>query len=407
MSYHRGHESPMDLDLRPDPSRLYDSPFRAGSPERRMPATSTPYVARTDGFAFMTPQTTLAPEPVSSFRSRFGANDAYAASPSVARLGQTYGAASPATPADYSMADSSTMDIDVVDLDPEPTRSPGPSPGGKLLQLMRSAASPLVKRRPEVVDVDDGNDSESPAPRRRRRASPRKKDTRTRRRRAPSIESAGPDDSFDVSVSADERPLAVAKRSDRSVRSVSGRSISDDGGSLASFMHAHQALPYIFGSYLQLAFNLFLVTVFLYLIVAFVTTIRNDVNQKVNEYIFEVLVEIDHCAKEYVANRCAPDQRVPAAEKSCLMWEKCMKRDASVIGRAKVSAETFAEIINSFVEHISYKTMLFCLLLVFGSLYVSSRAAPPAPAPAPPARQPSYSQALERAGTLVTADDAR
>jgi Di-sulfide bridge nucleocytoplasmic transport domain len=45
-----------------------------------------------------------------------------------------------------------------------------------------------------------------------------------------------------------------------------------------------------------------------------------------------------------------------------------MNRDPTVVGRARVSAETFAEIVNSFIEPISYKTMvsLFeaCLIVV-------------------------------------------
>jgi hypothetical protein len=45
-------------------------------------------------------------------------------------------------------------------------------------------------------------------------------------------------------------------------------------------------------------------------------------------------------------------------EKACLAWEKCMNRDPTVVGRARVSAETFAEIVNSFIEPISYKTMV-------------------------------------------------
>ena len=64
------------------------------------------------------------------------------------------------------------------------------------------------------------------------------------------------------------------------------------------------------------------------------------------------------CSKEYLENRCAPSTRVPAMEKACMAWEKCMNRDPSVVGRARVSAETFAEIINSFIEPISYKTMV-------------------------------------------------
>ena len=72
----------------------------------------------------------------------------------------------------------------------------------------------------------------------------------------------------------------------------------------------------------------------------------------------EILQEMAVCSKEYLENRCAPNTRVPAMEKACLAWEKCMNRDPNVVGRARVSAETFAEIINSFIEPISYKTMV-------------------------------------------------
>lgn len=51
-----------------------------------------------------------------------------------------------------------------------------------------------------------------------------------------------------------------------------------------------------------------------------------------------------------------------------------MNRDPAVVGRAKVSAETFAEIINSFVEPISYKTMAFFAIMVFGFLFLSNYA---------------------------------
>lgn len=51
-----------------------------------------------------------------------------------------------------------------------------------------------------------------------------------------------------------------------------------------------------------------------------------------------------------------------------------MNRDPAVVGRAKVSAETFAEIINSFVEPISYKTMIFFSIIVFGFLFLSNYA---------------------------------
>lgn len=134
----------------------------------------------------------------------------------------------------------------------------------------------------------------------------------------------------------------------------------------------HRDLPYIASGYLQLGFNLFLISIILYFLVSFITTIQADVNKKVEEYSAEILSEISVCSKDYLENRCSPDQRVPAMQMACQAWERCMERDPAKVGRARVSAETFAEIVNSLIEPISYKTMVFCLALIFGSLFVSN-----------------------------------
>jgi Di-sulfide bridge nucleocytoplasmic transport domain len=42
----------------------------------------------------------------------------------------------------------------------------------------------------------------------------------------------------------------------------------------------------------------------------------------------------------------------------CASWETCMNRDPTVVGRAKVGAEMIAEVVNSFVEPISWKTLV-------------------------------------------------
>jgi hypothetical protein len=53
-------------------------------------------------------------------------------------------------------------------------------------------------------------------------------------------------------------------------------------------------------------------------------------------------------------------------EKACLAWEICMKKDPSTIGRARLHAETFAEVINGLIDPISYKTMVsFFLYSIF------------------------------------------
>ncbi|KAK9454512.1 Di-sulfide bridge nucleocytoplasmic transport domain-containing protein [Dipodascopsis uninucleata] len=151
--------------------------------------------------------------------------------------------------------------------------------------------------------------------------------------------------------------------------------------STLTLLSRHENLPFVFASYLQLFFNMFLVFIILYLIVSFVLTIRSDIANKVEEYTSEVISEMAQCSREYLANRCMPDTRVPMMAQACEELERCMNKDPYAGGRARVSAETVAEIINSFIEPISYKTMLFILLLIFGSLYVSSSKVMPAPVP--------------------------
>ena len=41
-----------------------------------------------------------------------------------------------------------------------------------------------------------------------------------------------------------------------------------------------------------------------------------------------------------------------------MTWERCAARDPTVVGRARVTAETFAEILNGFVDVVSWKTMV-------------------------------------------------
>lgn len=127
-------------------------------------------------------------------------------------------------------------------------------------------------------------------------------------------------------------------------------------------------VPIVLSLYLQLFFNIVIVSIIGYFIYSFVSTIQADVQNKIDNYAAEVLQEISLCAREYQRNHCDPGSRVPALEKSCMAWETCMERDPDSVGRAKIGAETFAEIINGFVKPISWKSVFTIFLLTVGSL---------------------------------------
>ncbi|KAH7401153.1 Di-sulfide bridge nucleocytoplasmic transport domain-containing protein [Phaeosphaeria sp. MPI-PUGE-AT-0046c] len=145
--------------------------------------------------------------------------------------------------------------------------------------------------------------------------------------------------------------------------------------SIASFMHwieAHPNLPSVLSYYLQLSVNLVLAGVFVYIIYCAWSAVLADVDIEASKYVAKITVETAACAKQYTDNRCRPDERVPAMEKLCSDWERCMNRDAQKVARASVTAKTFAMIFNSFVEEFSYKSMIFTAIVIFGGFNLSN-----------------------------------
>lgn len=136
--------------------------------------------------------------------------------------------------------------------------------------------------------------------------------------------------------------------------------------------------PLVLTAYMRIAFNLAVIGLLVWFVYTFITTVRQDIDQRVDEYSTEILAEIDMCTQQYLANKCM-ESRPPALEQICVNWEKCMKRDAMLIGRAKVSAETFGDIINSFLKPIGLKAMVFLALVFIGSLVAVNVAFTPHP----------------------------
>ncbi|CAO3652962.1 unnamed protein product [Cunninghamella echinulata] len=134
----------------------------------------------------------------------------------------------------------------------------------------------------------------------------------------------------------------------------------------------HRTLSITIITYIQLIFRIIILSILLYIVFHLIWTIQEDFQIKAHDYTNTLIQEIQSCAQQYKINLCDPETRVPALEKKCEYWLTCMNRIPHSITRTKVSAETIAEIINSFVEPISYKAMFFFLILVVGSFVVSN-----------------------------------
>ncbi|KAL8747929.1 MAG: hypothetical protein Q9190_000253 [Brigantiaea leucoxantha] len=86
--------------------------------------------------------------------------------------------------------------------------------------------------------------------------------------------------------------------------------------SFFSYLETHPNLPHILSYYAQFLLNFFLVSVIIYMIYAFWSAIRADVDEKSKEAASEILVEMALCAREFRDNKCDGSQggRVPAME---------------------------------------------------------------------------------------------
>ncbi|TAQ84576.1 hypothetical protein B7494_g7105 [Chlorociboria aeruginascens] len=132
---------------------------------------------------------------------------------------------------------------------------------------------------------------------------------------------------------------------------------------LLSGIESRPNLPHILSYYAQLMLNFFFAFIIMFGIWTFWLTIRADVDKASEDSIQDVVAEMSKCKKEFLENNCA-NLKSPALQVLCDNWEKCMNRDPMAVARAKISAHTFAEIFNSFIEPISYKAMIFIVLII-------------------------------------------
>ena len=170
------------------------------------------------------------------------------------------------------------------------------------------------------------------------------------------------------------RALSIFRKSSADSDSEGDQSkrAGKDAGSTGSvaavlrFINEHPGLPHTLAYWCQLFFNMLFGSAIIYLAYCTWSTIRSDVDKKSEEAMTAIYAEIALCAKSFQDNGCSKPP--PALETVCSNWQKCMDKNPLAVGRAKVSAHTFAEIFNSFMEPISFKAMVSTLsqtLLIF------------------------------------------
>ncbi|KAF9961771.1 hypothetical protein BGZ72_002010 [Mortierella alpina] len=132
-------------------------------------------------------------------------------------------------------------------------------------------------------------------------------------------------------------------------------------------------LPFILSGYVQVAMNAIFAMIMVYIAASFIIGIQSEVSMNANVVLNEEHKRRKDCTQQWRSFNC--DNLVDAAVNKLLLCAKaqdCLESIANTPGRASVAAKTFGLIVDSFVHAISFKTMAFVIVVLFGGLYVSN-----------------------------------
>ncbi|WBW70774.1 nuclear envelope protein Brr6/Brl1 [Schizosaccharomyces osmophilus] len=142
-----------------------------------------------------------------------------------------------------------------------------------------------------------------------------------------------------------------------------------DASHSTNWVHMHRDIPVVVSGYLQLLFNVCIISIVLYFLFSMVFTMQGDIRNNISTERSLLAYKAMECQRHYRKYDC--DSPSSAISKVCDDLRVCILRKTS---NTRLVAKILAEIIDTFVNHISYKTMIFSLLLVFGSLIASNYA---------------------------------
>lgn len=101
--------------------------------------------------------------------------------------------------------------------------------------------------------------------------------------------------------------------------------------------------------------------------------IFHDFQHKFDQQILESALKSANCAKEYTANQCEPETRIPIAEEFCREKEACMHQNE--VYTLKTVAMVLGDTVESFVGAMSWRTLAFLggVGVVVGKVVVGGR----------------------------------
>jgi hypothetical protein len=173
------------------------------------------------------------------------------------------------------------------------------------------------------------------------------------------------DDEYDDDESDRDRPSSSEGRPGRTGKPEKTPNVQNGGPAKMSFfkqmltlLEEHPNVPAILSWWAQLVVNLSLFSLAVWMVFSFVSEIRNEFDAVASKEMDSILHNIAECMQRYEDNKCAAGNLVPGLVPICAADRKCMDTDPTHVRRAMLSARTMAQIIDSFIEPISWKAIV-------------------------------------------------
>lgn len=131
--------------------------------------------------------------------------------------------------------------------------------------------------------------------------------------------------------------------------------------------------PYVLSLYLQLFINAVVVFTLIAAAAILFAKVRTDIAHQNSEYASAHSIQVARCAREFLLNKCPQDPLDPvrpSIASRCDELRKCRDSAPTRLGGAKVAAETLGIIIDGFFKPLSYKLLIFMVLMPLATILI-------------------------------------
>lgn len=152
----------------------------------------------------------------------------------------------------------------------------------------------------------------------------------------------------------------------------------DSGKAVGNFVSGKWYDPEPLNRYVKIIFNVVITSTLLFILYRFIHLIAMDVQWKLTELEMDNMKQLRQCQWKFEENRCylSTNEIPPRLKQMCQEWSQCidihLKGNRHKSHSAKLWVKTLAEVVNTFVENITLRSLLFILVTICSIVIVTN-----------------------------------